>query len=106
MIIVQITNQFQDAERTKLGEEISAEIVESILGLLLNLTTEQSECVRKHGVTICDSCLAMLHETSCTETIKQRSIGLLSHVLPYCVPAVDSVVKKGGTEIFLQHVMV
>jgi hypothetical protein len=101
-----VNHQLQDAQRTKLGDEVCAEIVESILGLLLNLTTEQSECVRKHGTTICDSCLAMLHDSSCTEGVKQRSIGLLSHVLPYCVPAVDNVVKKGGTEIFLQHVMV
>jgi len=42
----------------------------------------------------------------CPPGVRHQGVGLLSHVLPHCEAAVNTVVEKGGTALLLTLVKV
>ena len=92
--------------RSKLDQPVSTEIIASSLGLLLNLTTDTSQYLREFGATICDNCLALIRHALCQKSLIVRGLGLIGHILPHSIPAVDLICEKGGTLLFLQYIKV
>ena len=85
---------------------MSQEILENSLGLLLNLTTDTSQYLREFGASICDNCLALIREVLCGKSVLMRGLGVIGHILPHSIPAVDLVCEKGGTGVFLEFIKV
>ena len=82
------------------------DILESCLGLLLNLTTDTSQFLREFGANICDNCLALIREKLCQKSVIVRGLGTIGHILPHSIPAVDLICEKGGTVVFLEFIKV
>ena len=85
---------------------MSVQILETSLGLLLNLTTDTSQYLREFGANICDNCLTLIRETLCQKSVLIRGLGTIGHILPHSIPAVDLVCEKGGTTVFLEFIKV
>ncbi|KAK3107524.1 hypothetical protein FSP39_016660 [Pinctada imbricata] len=92
---------FINSHKGKLDEPISVELVEACLGLLANITNEPTALMRECGVNICRQCLEICKNLKHYKLIVSRSLGVLSHVLPNCIPAVEWWSDNGGVDILL-----
>lgn len=93
---------FQSRHVEDPGTLLGLEITESILGLLINITTESSTYGQSFGANLCNRCLHMLKSEGCSQPLRQRGVTLLSHILPSSPEAVDSVTEAGGTALLLE----
>ncbi|XP_069115192.1 tetratricopeptide repeat protein 12-like [Argopecten irradians] len=90
--------------KERLEQPISVELVESLLGLLSNLTFTISPQHKEHAVSICKQCLEFCKKFKHYKLIVSRSLGVLSHVLPKSIPSVDWLCTENGAEVLMYHV--
>ncbi|XP_052806639.1 tetratricopeptide repeat protein 12-like [Mya arenaria] len=86
-----------------LTDPANIDLLESLLGLLLNLSKEPSPGLKEAGPTLCARCLSILNTSPCPVTLRPRCVALLSHVLPHCDQAVELLVEKGGVTLLLGY---
>ena len=80
--------------------------MESLLGLLLNITSEPSSCMKDLAPALCEKCISVLMLSTCPEPVLHRAVALMSHMLPLCQDAVNPVTQAGGTEVLLEYLKV
>ncbi|KAH3699829.1 hypothetical protein DPMN_074791 [Dreissena polymorpha] len=97
-------NVFRTHHLLQEDNSLMEEVVESVLGLLLNLSRAMSPCLEKFGVELCSKCLEMIKLGKCSEPLRVRGVGILSHILPHSDIACNAVVDSGGTEILLEYI--
>ncbi|XP_021344153.1 uncharacterized protein LOC110444054, partial [Mizuhopecten yessoensis] len=90
--------------KERLDQPISVELVESLLGLLSNLTFTVSQHHKEQAVTICKQCLEFCTKFKHYKLIVSRSLGVLSHILPNSIPSVDWLCTENGAEVLMYHV--
>ncbi|XP_039619934.1 tetratricopeptide repeat protein 12 isoform X2 [Polypterus senegalus] len=71
-----------------------------LLGLMVNISLEQSSVIEETAVDITDRCLVLL--CSADGSIITRSAGLLSHILPQSTDAVNIAINGGIVKILLK----
>ncbi|KAJ8316039.1 hypothetical protein KUTeg_006053 [Tegillarca granosa] len=94
-----------EVHKERLNETNSISIVENTLGLLANLTLDPNQYLREFGVNICKNCLAMCKKYKCYQLIISRSLKLMSHILPNCIPSVDYICEESGPEYYFPCIL-
>lgn len=88
--------------KEKLPQPLSVELVEACLGLMFNLTHEQTSVTFKEfSLPICKQCLMICQSLKHFKLMVSRSLGILSHVLPSSIPSVDWFCDNGGVEVLM-----
>ncbi|XP_022329619.2 tetratricopeptide repeat protein 12-like [Crassostrea virginica] len=88
--------------KEKLPQPLSVELVEACLGLMFNLTHEQSSVnFKEFSLPICKQCLTICKSLKHFKLMVSRSLGILSHVLPSSIPSVDWFCDNEGVEVLL-----
>ncbi|KAK3591065.1 hypothetical protein CHS0354_005454 [Potamilus streckersoni] len=82
----------------------TVQILQSTLGLLANLTLEESQNMKEFAVQICDNCLKIIKMNRDYNLVNAHCLEVLSHVLTHSIPATDSVCDSGGAQILLDFV--
>lgn len=88
--------------KEKLPQPLSVELVEACLGLISNLTHEGSSVnFKEFSLPICKQCLIICQSLKHYKLMISRSLGILSHILPYSIPSVDWFCDNEGVEILM-----
>ncbi|XP_062595259.1 tetratricopeptide repeat protein 12-like [Saccostrea cucullata] len=88
--------------KQKLPQPISVELVEACLGLISNLTHEQTSMnFKEFSLPICKQCLMICQSLKHYKLMVSRSLGILSHILPYSIPSVDWFCDNVGVEVLV-----
>ncbi|XP_051787838.1 tetratricopeptide repeat protein 12 isoform X2 [Erpetoichthys calabaricus] len=80
------------------------DVLLALLGLMVNISFEQSSVIEETAADITDKCLVLL--CSADGSIITRSAGLLSHILPQSTDAVNIAVNGGIVKILLKMLKV
>ena len=75
------------------------ELLETVLGLLVNITTEPTDTLREFGQRMCGHCRSLLPSQCSDEAVPQRALTVMGNILPHSVPAVEWICDHGGTEL-------
>ncbi|KAK7092856.1 tetratricopeptide repeat protein 12-like [Littorina saxatilis] len=79
------------------------ELLESVLGLLVNITAEPTATLREFGQRMCGHCRSLLPSEASGESIPQRALTVMGNILPHSVPAVEWICDHGGTVLLLGY---
>ena len=82
------------------------ELLETVLGLLVNITTEPTDTLREFGQRMCGHCRSLLPSQCSDEAVPQRALTVMGNILPHSVPAVEWICDHGGTELLLNYIKV
>ena len=82
------------------------ELLETVLGLLVNITTEPTDTLREFGQRVCGHCRSLLPSQCSNEAVPQRALTVMGNILPHSVPAVECICDHGGTELLLNYIKV
>lgn len=82
------------------------ELLEAVLGLLVNISSDPTDALREFGQRICGYCHSLLSKDCTTDTVTERAVTVLSNLLPHSIPAVEWICNQGGTSLLLTYVKV
>ncbi|XP_071094607.1 tetratricopeptide repeat protein 12-like [Haliotis cracherodii] len=85
-------------------DSVHRDIVSEVLGLFLHLTAITGPNVGEFGCVLCQYCVELCQTELVCVMILERSLGLLSHILPHTAPAVEWACQNRGPELFLQQI--
>jgi hypothetical protein len=98
----QILVESVSRHKEKLPQPLSVELVEACLGLISNLTHESSSVnFKEFSLPLCKQCLVICQSLKHYKLMKSRSLGILSHILPYSIPSVDWFCDNEGVEVLM-----
>ena len=84
-----------------------SELLEAVLGLLVNVTAEPSDTLREFGQRVCGHCRSLLPPPpGRDQAVPQRALTVMGNILPHSVPAVEWICDHGGTELLLSYIKV
>ena len=86
------------------SDHSSPPVLSSVLGLLMNLTVSPSEESRRRECVVCVHCCRLL--ASEHTTVRERSLGLLGHLVVGSERMASEVVREGGVDYFIEAIKV
>lgn len=82
------------------------ELLEAILGLFVNITSEPTDTLREFGQRICGHCRSLLPAECVGSVVTERALTVLGNILPNSIPAVEWICDHGGTLLLLRYLKV
>ena len=95
----------QERHVKSLSDTTSKDIVFAMLGLLINVSLNKSDCAHATGPRICQACYTCLSESADPE-METRSLTLLGNILVQNSEAVEIMCQKGIVKLLVQKLEV